>query len=100
MAADPATMDARPGAIAAELIASMEAHAASGEWERVEQVVTNLRATLLQVPVSERKSTLLAARRSMEKVHAAAQCAHHDVKEKLSAINRGKYATRAYAAAD
>ncbi|MDH3532688.1 MAG: hypothetical protein OEO82_07140 [Gammaproteobacteria bacterium] len=86
--------------IAMEMTASMEAYAASGEWQRVEEIAAKLRNTVTQVAEDQRRETLLAVRRSIESVQTLASNARHDVTEKLSAIHRGKTATRAYAATD
>ena len=85
---------------AAEMTATMEAHAASGDWERVEEILVKLRAAVLEVPERERRDTVLAIRRSVEKVQGLAQSARNDVTGKLSQIRRGRDATKAYSVAD
>ena len=99
MAASQAAMQQRPGEVASEMSASMEAHASSGDWERVEEIAVKLRSVIMQVPERERRAAILAARRSVEKVQALAQQDRADVTGKLAAIRRGKDATAAYGSA-
>ena len=96
MAASHAAMQQSPGEAAAEMSASMEAHASSGDWERVEEIAVKLRSAIMQVPERERRSAIRAAQRSVEKVQALAQESRTDVTGKLAAIRRGKDATAAY----
>ena len=96
MVASQAVMEQHPDAIASEMSASMEAHAATGDWEKVEEIAVRLRAAVMRVPDLERRDTLLAMRRSMEKVQTLAQDARNEVTAKLSAIRLGKDATAAY----
>ena len=96
MVASQAVMEQQPDAIASEMSASMEAHAATGDWEQVEEIAARLRVAVMQVPEHKRRDTVLAVRRSMEKVQALAQDARNEVTGKLSAIRRGKDATAAY----
>lgn len=100
MVASHAEMQQTPGGVASEMTASMEAHAASGEWERVEEIAVKLRTAIMQVPEHERRDTVLAVRRSMDKVQTLAQNARNDVTGKLSAIRLGKDATAAYTGTD
>ena len=78
----------------------LKARKAPGEWERTEEIAARLRSAIMAVPGHQRREVLLAAKQSMEKVQTLAQYARSDVAEKLSAIRRGKDATRAYAGAD
>ncbi|MBT8101230.1 MAG: flagellar protein FliT [Gammaproteobacteria bacterium] len=78
------------------LSARMEADAARGDWESVEAIATRLRSAVMQVPAEERRHAVLALQRSLENVRAQAMEARGEVTQKLSAIRRGKDATRAY----
>lgn len=100
MVASQAAMEQSPEGIVMEMSADMEAHAAAGDWERVEDLAVRIRSAVMAVPESQRREALLAVRRSMEHVQTAAHDARSDVTEKLSAIRRGKDATRAYAGTD
>lgn len=100
MAASHEVMERSAADTASEMIAAMEAHAARGEWQRVEDIAAKLRSAVTQIPENKRRETLLTARRSIEGVTALAQNARNEVTEKLSAIRRGKDATRAYSATD
>jgi len=93
-------MEHAPGDIVLEMSAAMEMHAASGDWEIVEELAVRIRSAVMAVPESQRREALLAVRRSMEQVQSLAHDARSDVTEKLSAIRRGKDATRAYAGTD
>ena len=84
----------------AEMTATMEAHAASGDWERVEEFLVKLRAAVLEVPERERRDTVLAIQRSLEKVQGLAQSARADVTGKLSQIRLGRDAAKAYSVTD
>ena len=99
MVASRESMEQSPDAIASEMTTSMEAHAASGDWERVEEITVKLRAAVMQVPESRRRELLLAVGRSIEKVQTLAQDARHEVTDRLSAIRRGKDAAAAYESA-
>lgn len=100
MAASHEVMERSAADTASEMIAAMEAHAARGEWQSVEDIAAKLRNAVTQIPENKRRETLLAARRSIESVTTLAQNARNEVTEKLSAIRRGKDATRAYSATD
>ncbi len=100
MVASQAVIEQGPDSIVLQLSASMEAHAASGEWERIEEIAARLHSVIMAVPGHQRREVLLAAKHSMEKVQTLAHYARSDVAEKLSAMRRGKDATRAYAGAD
>lgn len=100
MVASQAVMQHGADARVSKMLVEMEAHAASGEWEKVEELTLKLKNAILAVPDSEQRETLLAARRSMEQVQSIAQDAKNDVSDKLSSIRRGKDAAKAYAAAD
>lgn len=83
-----------------KMLADMEAYAASGDWEKIEELTVKLRAAILEVPEKDRRELLQAAQRSMELVQTIAQGAKNDLTRKLSSIRRGRDATKAYAAAD
>ena len=100
MVASQAAMQQSPDDVVFEMSASMEAFAASGDWERVEELAIRLRSAVMQVPEDKRRDAMLATRRSLEQVQSLAQFAHHDAAEKLTAIRRGKDVTKAYAASD
>lgn len=85
-----------PDAVTSDMSASMEAHAANGNWEKVEELAAKLRAAVMHVPEQQRRFALLAMQRSLKNVQALAQYARNDVTDKLSAIRRGKDATIAY----
>lgn len=99
MVASQEALQQEPRIIAAEMIQSMEASARYGDWERVEEIAAQLRAAVMQVPEHERRETLLAVSRSLERVQSLARDARADVTQKLSAIRRGKDATAAYGSA-
>ena len=100
MVASQQAIQAGPSGITAEMTESMEAHAAAGDWERVEEIAIKLRVAVMQVPEQDRRSAILAAARSLEKVQALARETRDAVTGKLSAIRRGQDATRAYSATD
>ena len=96
MAANQAMIDASPAEIAVDMMARMEALAASSEWSRVEQLAVRLKSAVLDVPENERQSVAVAIAHSLERVQTIALVSHGEVKEKLSEIHRGRAATRAY----
>lgn len=86
--------------IVLEMLAAMEAHAASGEWDRVEELTMRLRSVVMTVPEQQRHEALLALRRSTEHVQELAHDARCGVTEKLCAIRRGRDVTKAYGGSD
>ncbi len=100
MVASEAVIQESPATGVAEVSAAMEAHATTGEWELVEELVARLRAAVMDVPEGQRRESLLVAQQALERVQSHAKDARGDVAEKLSAIRRGKDAARAYAAAE
>ena len=96
MVASQQVMQQDAEAVAAEMSDSMEAFAQHGEWDRVEEIAAKLRAAVMQVPEQQRRETLLSVGRSIERVQTLAEGARADVKDKLSAIRRGKDAAVAY----
>ena len=99
MVASTAVIEGEALAATAELSASMEAYAGSGEWSRVEEIAAKLRAAVMQVPEEQRREAITALQRSMERVRTLAQDARTDVTGKLTAIRRGRDATAAYGSA-
>lgn len=99
MAANSAALQPPTLAATAELTASLEAFARSGDWGRVEDIAVKLRAAIMQVPEKQRREAIVAVQRSMEKVQSLAQDARIDVTGKLAAIRRGRDATAAYGSA-
>jgi len=97
MVASQAVMEKHQDDIVLEISATMEAHAASGDWDKVEELAGRLRSAVMAVPEDQRRATLLAAHRTIEQIQELASSARGEVTEKLSAIRRGKDATRAYA---
>ena len=51
----------------------MEAHAASGDWDKVEELAGRLRSAVMAVPEDQRRATLLAAHRTIEQIQELAQ---------------------------
>jgi len=100
MVASQAVMEQGPEHVVQELTASMEAYAASGDWERVEEVAARLKRVVMQVPEDRRRNAILAASRVAEQVESIARTAHDDIGARLTAIRRGKDATRAYEGKD
>lgn len=99
MVASQQVIQQDPQAIAADMSDSMEAFARHGEWDRVEEIAAKLRSAVMRVPEEQRRETLLLLSRSIELVQSLAEGARDDVKDKLSAIRRGKDATLAYGSA-
>ena len=99
MVASQQVMQQDPQAVACDMSDNMEAFARHGEWDRVEEIAAKLRAAVMQVPEEQRRETILSVSRSIELVQSLADGARADVKEKLSAIRRGKDATAAYGSA-
>lgn len=81
---------------AMEVVSQMEALAATGEWEQIADVAERLRAAVLDVPETERRSVLIAAQQCTDKVLAEAQHAHESVSGKISELRRGQVAKKAY----
>ena len=96
MAASQAEIKQSPDSIVLEMSEVMESCAASGEWERVEEIATSLRSAVMQVPERLRRDAMLAVQRSVEQVHALAQGARSDVGDQLSGLRRGQDARKAY----
>ena len=100
MVASQAVMEQGPLGVVMEMTAAMESFAASGEWERVEDIAQRIRHAVMAVPEDQRRSALVEAQRGMEQVRTLALEAKNDVTGKLSALKRGADARKAYAAVD
>jgi hypothetical protein len=96
MAANQATISARPADVAMDTIARMEALAASGEWSRIEQLAVRLRNAILEIPEDERQATIVSVGHCLERLQIKVLVSRGEVTEKLSDIRRGRVATRAY----
>ena len=96
MAAHPASLADTAEAKALALCERMEELAIAGEWNDVEDIAVRLRTTVMHVPEADRRSVLLAVKRSTEKVAAGAKKARQAVTDKLSDLRRGQAAKKAY----
>lgn len=96
MAANHATVDARPADVAMDLVARMESLAESSEWSRIEQLAVRLRNTVLEIPKSERQEAIASIGHCLERLQIKVLVSRGEVAEKLSDIRRGQVATRAY----
>jgi hypothetical protein len=74
----------------------MEALAAAGDWDEVEDVAVRLRRAVMDVPEASRRPAVLAVQRSIEKVAAGAKEARQTVTGKISELRRGQVAKKAY----
>ncbi|MGB5344789.1 MAG: hypothetical protein WBN23_01360 [Woeseia sp.] len=83
-----------------EMTISMESFAAAGNWERTAEIAASLRQAVMQVPEALRRDTLLTAQRCLKQVHGMAHAAKSEVSDQLSALHRGRDATRAYTHGD
>ena len=90
MVASQQAMQSEAVTVTAEMTDSMAAHAADGDWERVEEIAIKLRAAIMQVPEHDRRRAILSAARSLENVQDMARQARHTLAGKLSAIRRGR----------
>lgn len=79
-----------------DMTMQMEAFAADGEWQQVEELAEKLKNAVLAVPRARRRAVVVAARRSMNNVRTLAEQERASVADKLSQIHRGRDATRAY----
>jgi len=96
MAAMRAPSNSTHSATALQLCENMRTLASTGDWQKVEEFAIKLRTAVLKVPESERRETILAIRRSTDKVQALAMRERSAIAGKLSALHRGRDATRAY----
>ena len=96
MVASQAVIEQGPVRAVAEVSANIEAHAELGEWEKVEELAGKLRSAVMAVPEEQRRDALLSAHRTIEHIQELAGSARQTTAEKLSAIRRGRDATRAY----
>jgi len=96
MVASQAAITVTPESIVSELSEQMEALAAAGDWEQVEEIAVRLRGAVLEVPEVDRRPVLLALQRSTEKVVAGARTARQTVTGKISELRLGQVAKKAY----
>jgi hypothetical protein len=82
------------------MIQTMESLAAAGDWDQAADCAASLRHALLLVPAHLRRESMLAAQRCLQQVRALADDAKSDVTDRLSALRRGRDATRAYTLVD
>lgn len=85
---------------ALDIVGSMASLASRGEWRSVEQLAVRLRHAILDVPEKERRSVLLAVNRHLEELQTVVLTSRAELQGKLSAIHRGRIATRAYGQPD
>ena len=78
------------------MIEQMESYAEAGNWDEVEALAIRLRLAIMDVPAAHRRSVIVAAQRSVNKVVAGARSARQDVSGKLTELTRGKAAKKAY----
>lgn len=100
MAAGREQRKADPVQVAAEIVAAMEARAASGDWDSVAELAGRLRAAILNVPERDRPQLLLAARQCVQKVQSGAQRARDELADRLAVLRRGREMAAAYIAAE
>ncbi|HNP64367.1 MAG TPA: hypothetical protein PKH39_10580 [Woeseiaceae bacterium] len=96
MAANQASVNARPADLAMDIVARMESLADSGEWSRIEQLAARLRNVLLEIPIDERQAAIVSIGHCLERLQIKVLVSRGEVAEKLSEIRRGQVATRAY----
>lgn len=85
-----------PAEKALELAGQMADMVERCEWTDVEKLAVRLRGAVLNVPEAERRRVVLDVQRVTDKAATAAENAHQNVTEKLSALRRGQAATEAY----
>lgn len=100
MAVSEAELRNDPLQAAARIVVAMEAAAAAGEWDDVEELAKKLQNSILDVPERERRQVLLAARQSVQNVQLRAQEARDDIAGKLTALQRGRDMAAAYSGTD
>jgi len=96
MVANQAAIGETPESKVLALSEHMEALAAAGDWDEVEDTAVRLRRAVMDVPEASRRPVVLAAQRSIEKVAAAAKNARRTVTGKISELRRGQVAKKAY----
>lgn len=74
----------------------MEELAAAGEWQQVASLVTKRNAMLQEIDDSVREESLVAARRSTDRIKRMAEDAQNQVAEKIAQLHRGRKATQIY----
>ncbi|MDH3615283.1 MAG: hypothetical protein OEQ90_02305 [Gammaproteobacteria bacterium] len=96
MVASHAAMRETPESRVLALSEHMEALAAAGDWDEVEDITVRLRRAVMEVPEARRRRVVLAVQRSIEKVAAGAKQARQTVTGKISELRRGQVAKKAY----
>lgn len=96
MVASQAALEETPESIVLQMAEQMEALAAAGDWQQIEDIAVRLRVAVMDVPDSERRAVLLAVQRSTEKIAVGAQQARRTVSGKLAELRRGQVAKKAY----
>jgi|GEM_PF-1265658 len=96
MVANHIAMETSPSARALEMIARIDALVENGEWSRTQQLVERIKIIVPEVQGDERQQVLRAFAHCLDRVQSMALASRNDVAEKLSAVRRGRMATRAY----
>ena len=96
MVASQAVLAESHADVALELVEQMEALAAAGEWEHIEDVAIRLRGAVMEVPESERGPVLVAAQHGIEKVAAEARRARRSITGEMQELRKGQAAKKAY----
>ncbi len=96
MAASPMHMTGTAEATVLQMSEQMEALAAAGDWDEIENLAIRLRIEIMNVPESDRRSVLLLLQQSTEKLVSQAKHARRNVSDKMSELRRGQKAKKAY----
>lgn len=96
MAANQATSDLAPAAVALNIMSRMESLVTESEWSRVEGLAQRLKNAILDIPESERRAVVVEISDRLERIKTMALVSRGEVTGKLSGIRRGQAATRAY----
>ena len=100
MVAHNAAQSDSADAVALEMATAMQAHAAAGEWDLVDELAVRIRTAISRVPERRRRDVILAVERHLEQVQSRVQNSRQEIADQLSAIRRGQDATRAYSGKD
>ena len=70
----------------------------AAEWEKIDAVLSRLTKLLMQVPLSQRREAMLAARSRVEQVREQVLLHSQEVSGRLASLKTGRKATESYRA--
>lgn len=96
MVAAQAVVKKSASTTALEISERMKELAATGEWNRIEEILVSLEAAVMDIPEDERRKTIIEVQRCASTITDQAREARQDVTGKIHELRKGQAAKKAY----